>query len=170
MSGPPATWLVGLVVVAVTAACSGESSIDPRATADDATAPATAAGSDRSASPGGGTASLPACVPAATPVPVPAAFPPEFPFPAGSVVTSAGETYAGGMYAEGYAPLRLDDARRFFVEAVPAAGFQLVVWEQEMIEADGHFRGHGVTGTWIVVIAQDCPDAVYFSIGTYPEE
>lgn len=160
--------LLFLALAAFIVGCSNETSIDgggethaPRSS----TSPASE-GTD----PSSGSPSLPPCVPVATPVPLHPGFPPEFQFPAGSVVTSAGETYAGGTYAEGYAPLRLDDARRFFVESVPAAGFQLVLWEQEMIEADGHFRGHGVTGSWIVVNALDCPEAVHFSIGTYPEE
>ncbi len=157
-----------LVIVLALAACSvGDGTGQPtdRSSVSADTA-ATVTGRDTDAA----VPSLPPCVPQAAPTSPPEDFPTQIAFPPGSVISSAGTTSAGGPYAEGYAPVGLDDATRFFVESIPAGGFELVLWERETVEADGHFRGHGVVGTWVVVSALDCPEAVYFSVSVFPEE
>ena len=161
----PLVVIVALGVAGLVAGCSGDATLPVGPTDGQAEAAASGgAGGSHAPSP-----PLPPCVTPGPVVPLDAEFPSEFPLPPGTVVTSSGKTAAGAAYAEGYAPIGIDNGIDFFREQLPRAGFTLVLWENDVTEADGAFRGHGLTGTWIIVPAPDCPDVGYVSVGTYPE-
>lgn len=118
---------------------------------------------------GGSTASsaLPACVDVGTPVEPPAEFPREFPFPPGSVLTSARPTAGGGVYVAGYTPGTLQEVTRFFLDALPKAGFEHGIGDSEPWEAESDFTGHGYEGHWLIATLADCPGALGMAVATY---
>lgn len=97
---------------------------------------------------------------------LPDGFPEEVPFPPGTVITRARVTEAGGSYVEGYAPLTLVEAARFYLDEIPAAGYVHGRGDSEAHEAESPFTGHGIQGRWIVASVDNCPEAAALSVVT----
>lgn len=166
---------VFLALVASCAGAPGTGSPDgssagrSRATAE----PPEASGDEASGASGGGTRSappLPACARAGPAVDPPPGFPRDFPFPPGTVVTTSRVTEAGAAYVEAYVPGTMQEAVVFFLDALPAAGFEHGRGDSEAHEAESAFRGNGVDGHWLVATLTDCPDAVALAVVTVPSQ
>jgi hypothetical protein len=106
---------------------------------------------------------LPPCAEAGPPVTVPPEFPTSFPLPPGTVITASRR---GGptIVLEGFIPMELKEATRFFVQKLPDAGFRLGRGEAERGEAESRFGGNGVAGFFKVRSIADCPRALELTI------
>ena len=96
------------------------------------------------------------CARAEKRVELPAEFPKDVPLPPGTAVTSAQRT-ENRLLVQGFIPMDLRDGARFFIEKIPAAGFQLGRGESEEGEAEAPFRGNGITGVFKLRTSRDCP-------------
>jgi hypothetical protein len=106
---------------------------------------------------------LPPCAQAGPPVSLPPEFPKSFPLPPGTVITAS--RHAGPtIVLEGFIPMELKQATRFFVQNLPAAGFRLGRGEAERNEAESRFGGNGVVGFFKVRSIADCPGALELRI------
>jgi hypothetical protein len=110
---------------------------------------------------------LPPCVHAGPPVNIPSEFPKNFPFPPGTLITGNKPAKVGTALI-GFIPMQLDDARRFFIQKLPAAGFQLGRGEVEPGEIEARFAGNAVVGYFKIRSVPDCPGALEFTIGVRP--
>jgi hypothetical protein len=132
---------------------------------DGVNASATPAGS-AGASPGPAQTSapsLPPCAQAGPPVSLPPEFPKNFPLPPGTVITAS--RHAGPtVVLEGFIPMELKEATRFFVQKLPDAGFRLGRGEAERSEAESRFGGDGVAGFFKVRSIEGCPGALQFTV------
>ena len=61
------------------------------------------------------------------------------------------------MLVQGYVPMELGQAVRFFIDKFPPAGFVLGRGETEEGEAEAPFRGNGIMGGFKLRISRDCP-------------
>ena len=123
-------------------------------------------GLTRGASPGPAASpapTLPACAQAGPPVRLPPEFPKSFPLPPGTVIT-AGRHAGPTIVLEGFIPMELKEATRFFVQKLPDAGFRLGRGEAERGEAESRFGGNGVAGFFKVRSIEGCPGALQFTI------
>ena len=106
---------------------------------------------------------LPPCAQAGQPVSLPPEFPKSFPLPAGTVITAS--RHAGPtIVLEGFIPMELKEATRFFVQKLPDAGFRLGRGEAERGEAESGFGGNGVAGFFKVRSIEACPGALEFTV------
>jgi hypothetical protein len=107
--------------------------------------------------------SVPPCAKAAPPISLPPEFPKSFPLPPGTVITAS--QHAGPtIVLEGFIPMELKEATRFFVQKLPDAGFRLGRGEVERGEAESRFGGNGVAGFFKVRIIEGCPGALQFTV------
>jgi hypothetical protein len=109
-------------------------------------------------------AGVPACAEASPPIPRPAAIPSDLPLPQGTVFTSARETRPGGTLVGGIIPTEFRNAVAFFVERLPAAGYELGEGDSEQDEAESFFSGKGITGKWKVNGILNCTQAVRLTL------
>ena len=87
--------------------------------------------------------------------PLPASFPATLPLPAGTAITKVASSQQKGfppvVTIQGFAPLSLTAAARFFLRRLPSRGFQLLRSESEPgLEAEGRFLGNGTSGAYRV--------------------
>ncbi len=108
-------------------------------------------------------ASLPPCAHAGAPVTLPPEFPQKFPLPPGTVITVSRRAEPA-LVLQGFIPMELREATRFFAKNLPAAGFQLGRGEVERGEADARFGGHGVIGLFKLQRIEDCAGALELTI------
>ena len=106
---------------------------------------------------------LPPCAQAGPPVNLPPEFPQSFPLPPGTVITVSRRAEPA-LVVQGFMPMELKDATRFFVQKLPAAGFQLGRGEAERNEAEARIGGNGVIGYFKLRSITDCPGALEFTI------
>lgn len=66
--------------------------------------------------------------------------------------------------AEGFVPMELPQATRFFVQNLTAAGFRLGRGEAERGEAESRFGGNGIIGFFRLRNMRDCPGALQLAI------
>lgn len=109
-------------------------------------------------------AGVPACAEASKSITRPAAIPRDLPLPQGTVFTSASETRPGETLVTGIIPTAFRDAVAFFVERLPAAGYELGEGDSEQDEAESFFAGKGVTGKWKVNGILNCAQAVRLTL------
>jgi hypothetical protein len=108
--------------------------------------------------------SLPPCVHAGPPVNIPPEFPKNFPLPPGALITGNKPAKLGAVLV-GFIPMELDEAKRFFMQKLPAAGFQLGRGEVEQDEVEARFAGNGMVGYFKLHSIADCPGALSLTIG-----
>jgi hypothetical protein len=106
---------------------------------------------------------LPPCAHAGPPVSLPPDFPKNFPLPQGTVITVTRRAEPA-LIVQGFIPMELKEATRFFVQRLPAAGFQLGRGEAERAEAEARFGGSGVIGLFKLRSIEDCPRALELTI------
>lgn len=108
-------------------------------------------------------ASLPPCAQAGAPVSLPPEFPKNFPLPPGTIITVSRRAEPA-LVLQGFIPMELREATRFFVQKLPAAGFQLGRGEAERHEAEARFGDAGVIGLFKLRSIEDCPGALELTI------
>ena len=107
--------------------------------------------------------SLPPCAHAGPPVSIPSEFPKNFPLPPGTVITASRRADAA-VVLEGFIPMELPKATRFFLQNLTAAGFRLGRGEAERGEAEDGFTGNGLVGFFKVRSIEGCPGTLQFTI------
>lgn len=111
----------------------------------------------------GALPTLPPCAKAGPPVSLSPEFPQNFPLPPGTVITVSRRDEPA-LVVQGFIPMELKEATRFFVQKLPAAGFHLGRGEVEQSEAEARFGGKGVVGLFKLQIIEDCPRALELTI------
>jgi hypothetical protein len=109
-------------------------------------------------------ASLPACAEASERISRPDALPADLPLPEGIVFTSSRATRPGETLISAVIPVEFRTAVKFFVERLPAAGYQLGEGDSEQDEAESFFAGQRVKGKWKVNGILNCADAVRLTL------
>jgi hypothetical protein len=111
---------------------------------------------------GGGSeadaSALPACAAAAPAVARPGELPESFPLPEGTVLESSSEQ-AGFTVVKGHVPGGLEEARDFFAEELPKAGYELEGGDAEEEEAETEFGGEA-EGKLKLRTVPGCADAL----------
>ncbi len=82
--------------------------------------------------------------------------PEDFPLPAGTRLTTVRRPFPGQLVIDGFVNLGLDAAKDFFVDRLPAAGYQLGRGDAEPGEAEALFTGNGLRGGWRVREIPNC--------------
>jgi hypothetical protein len=111
--------------------------------------------------------SLPPCVQAGPALTIPPEFPKDFPLPPGTVVT-ASRRVGPAIVLEGFVPMELPKAMRFFLQKLTAAGFRPGRGEAERGEAEDRFIGKGVIGYLRLRSMEQCPGALQLVIMVQP--
>ena len=111
--------------------------------------------------------SLPPCAQAGPAVSIPAEFPKDFPLPPGTVITATREV-GPAIVLDGFVPMELPKATRFFLQKLTAAGFRLGRGEAERGEAEDRFFGKGVIGSFRLRSIEQCPGALQLMITVQP--
>jgi hypothetical protein len=117
---------------------------------------------------GGGGASVaatprvPACTHAGKAVSRPSAIPAAV-LPPQTILTSVRRRH-GLTVVSGVVQLTFQDAVRFFITGLPAAGYVNGLGDAEMDEAESFFTGSALHGKWKVNGIANCPNAVVLTL------
>jgi hypothetical protein len=117
--------------------------------------------------PPGPSPTIPRCAAGGSVIPPPPELPEDLPLPSGTVFTSM-HVDVGTIVLSGVVPLDLRGAATFFIEELPAAGYELGEGDAEQGEAESVFAGHGYRGRWRVNGILDCPNAVTLTLAIVP--
>jgi hypothetical protein len=120
-------------------------------------------GGSASPSPVESPRSLPPCTQAGAPVAIPPEFPKNISLPPGTVITGARRAGAA-IVLEGFVPMELKEATRFFVKKLPEGGFRLGRGEAERGEAESRFGGNGIAGYFKIRVVPDCPGVLQLAM------
>ena len=104
----------------------------------------------------------PVCAHASKPIERPSEVPTAL-LPARTVLTGARRQH-GVTFVSGVVPLTFQEAVRFYVTALPAAGYVNGLGDAEMDEAESFFTGSALHGTWKVNGMASCPNAVVLTL------
>ena len=110
---------------------------------------------------------LPPCAQAGPAVTPPPQFPKNFPLPPGTVFTGS-RSAQQAIVLEGFIPMELPQATRFFLQNLTAAGYRLGRGEAEQGEAEDRFVGNGIIGFFRLRSIRDCPGALQLVITMQP--
>jgi hypothetical protein len=105
----------------------------------------------------------PACAHATASVDRPAAVPENL-LPPGTALTSRMNLPEGQMLVTGVIPRQFRNAVDYYVNDLPAAGYQLGAGDAEMGEAEALFLGADISGKWKVNAIANCPNAVTLAL------
>ena len=95
-------------------------------------------------------------------------FPQEFPLPERPVVASE-YSESGARVTELFIRGELEDARDYYQEELPKAGFELGEGDAEDEEAETEFNGHGFEGHLKLRTIEGCDDALSLRVVLRPE-
>jgi hypothetical protein len=105
----------------------------------------------------------PACAHDARSVDRPAGVPGNL-LPPGTALTSRRSLSEGRVLVTGVIPLDFRNAVDFYVNKLPAEGYQLGAGDAEMDEAEALFVGDGISGKWKVNGIANCPNAATIAL------
>jgi hypothetical protein len=101
---------------------------------------------------------------ALTSIGIPAQFPKNFPLPPGTVITNQQDRGQNRFVIDTVAPLGLKAVATFFDQELPKAGFNLTSKDAEEGEAEGEYKGNGVSGRWLARGSDACPNVVVLTV------